>query len=94
MTDTYVRSDLDDPIDTGPELRSDALEREADAILERADPTAPRTMRQIMREEEERAAMGVEGRRARARAAIAAEPIRATLYALGAGVILGMLLRR
>ena len=94
MTDTPARSDVTDPIDLGPDLPSDDLERQADAILEQADPSAPRTRRQAMRQDAVAARDMSRDRAARLRNGIAAEPIRATFYALGVGVILGLLLRR
>ena len=94
MTDTPVRSDVTDPIDLGPDLPSDDLERQADAILEQADPSGPRTLRQAIRQDAVAARDMSRDRAVRLRDGIAAEPVRSTLYALGAGVILGMLLRR
>ena len=94
MTDTPVRSDVTDPIDLGPDLPSDDLERQADAILEQADPSGPRTLRQAIRQDAVAARDLSRDRATRLRADIAAEPIRATFYALGIGVVVGLLLRR
>ena len=87
MTDTPARSDVTDPIDLGPDLPSDDLERQADA-------SGPRTLRQAIRQDAVAARDLSRDRATRLRADIAAEPIRATFYALGIGVVVGLLLRR
>lgn len=80
--------DIEDDDGLGP-----ALDREADAIL-LADRTRPRPLRQAAREDAAAARAWGHNRVGSLRGAIEAEPLKATLYALGAGVLIGLLAAR
>ena len=72
------------------------LEREADALLAEEDRAFARvsSVRQAAREDAAQVREMMNQRVAQARGSIREEPMRATLYALGLGVLIGMLLRR
>ena len=80
--------DIED--DDGPGV---ALDREADAIL-LADRAGPRPLRRAVREDAALARDWGRARAARLRGAVQDEPLKATLYALGAGVLIGLLAAR
>lgn len=95
MTDPYAASTPVEDI-TDADGPSAVLERQADAILQEADARAPgpRRLREAVRED---AALARDwGRRSalRARQAVETEPVKATLYALGLGVVIGLLIAR
>ncbi|MFN3669463.1 MAG: hypothetical protein ACK4VY_09160 [Brevundimonas sp.] len=96
MTDPYAAP-------TGPEVIEDdadsvtaRLDREADAILADADAGAsePRPLRQAVREDAAMARDWGRERASRLRGAVETEPMKATLYALGLGVVIGLLIGR
>ena len=93
MTETYAGpTPADDIIDEG-DTPSARLDREADAILLEAE-AGPRPLRRAVRED---AALARDWGRARAerlRGAVETEPMKATLYALGLGVVIGLLVAR
>lgn len=90
MTDTALRPD---DIEIGVDTPSARLDRQADALLEDAS-FSPRPLRRAVREDAaEFRAWGRE-RAGQVREAVEGEPVKATLYALGAGVLIGLLLRR
>ena len=73
------------------------LDRQADAILaegERRSFEDTTSLRQALRDDAELIRSKVVGRVETARDGIRDEPMKTTLYALGVGVIIGMLLRR
>lgn len=70
-----------------------ALDREADAIL-LAERAHHRPLRQAVREDAVAARDWGRNRVGSLRGAIEAEPLKATLYALGAGVLIGLLAAR
>jgi hypothetical protein len=83
MTDTYnpaltPAADLDSPVIT--------------PVPEQ--PTGPAPIRQSMREDAHQARLWAEQSAARTRDAIREKPIHTTLYALAAGVLLGLILAR
>lgn len=101
MTDTYStqtsadRTSADDIVtDTG--TSSFELDRAADAILRDADApdTGPRPLRQAVREDATMARDWGRDRAERLRDAVETEPVKATLYALGLGVVIGLLIAR
>ncbi|MFK0299623.1 hypothetical protein ACIQTU_10435 [Brevundimonas sp. NPDC090276] len=92
MPDPYAPTPSPEDIVNGSSYRSQALEEEADAILVRGE--TPRPLHVAMREDVAEARVWAERRVNRARDAIRDEPMRATLYALGIGVILGLLAAR
>ena len=71
-------------------------DREADALLAKGDRASARvsSVRQAVREDAAQVRERVNQRVAQARDGIREEPMRTTLYALGLGVLIGMLLRR
>ena len=93
MTETYAGpTPADDIIDDG-DTPCARLDREADAILLEAE-ARPRPLRRAVRED---AALARDWGRARAerlRGAVETEPMKATLYALGLGVVIGLLVAR
>lgn len=104
MSDPYAASpEIADDEDDRP---SAALEREGDAILagagagaetEDQDETEIRpvnSLRQAVREDLADGQLWLSRRGARAREAVQDEPVRATLYALGIGVVIGLILAR
>lgn len=96
MTQTLVPDYRAEDIDDTPSPSAD-LERQADAILAEGETTARQATSSVRQAVREDAALGrewIEKRVARTRAAVREEPVRATLYAVGAGVLLGLLLNR
>lgn len=91
---------MSDPNAASPEIVDDeddrpsmALEREGDAILAVEDRHVA-SLRQAVREDLHDGREWFATRGGRARAAVQDEPVRATLYALGLGVIVGLILSR
>lgn len=98
MSETYASTPVaDDIVDDGFDRPSAKLERAADRILlEDAARERRRvaSVRRALREDLARGRAWGQARADQARLAVETEPLRATLYALGAGVVLGLLLRR
>ena len=98
MSETYASTPVaDDIVDDGFDRPSAVLDRAADRILlEDAERERRRveSLRQAVREDVAHGREWTRQTAARARQAVEAEPMKATLYALGAGVLLGLLLRR
>lgn len=91
---------MSDPYAASPEIADDeddrpsaALEREGDAILNGEDHHVA-SLRRAVRDDLDEGRQWFVARSAQARAAVQDEPVRATLYALGLGVILGLILSR
>ncbi|KDP95522.1 hypothetical protein ER13_17390 [Brevundimonas sp. EAKA] len=87
------------PDDSGREddTLTQRLDRQADAILaegERRSFEDTTSLRQALRDDAELIRSKVVGRVETARDGIRDQPMKTTLYALGVGVIIGMLLRR
>lgn len=96
MTDPYAASTPVEDITDAADAPSARLDREADAILRDADAreAGVRPLRQAVRED---AAFARDWGRRKAsgvRDAIQTEPVKATLYALGLGVVIGLLIAR
>lgn len=95
MTDAFGASTPEDIIEEpSPTTR---LEREADALLERGESRSFEPTTSLRRAVREDIGQGRDWARARAdaaRDAIVDQPLSSTLYALGAGVLIGLLLRR
>lgn len=96
MTDTTYTGptspeDIEDDVDTGGSAR---LEQEADAILAEGRAFGPRPIHEAVREDALAAREWSRTRAERLRRAVEDEPIKATLYALGLGVVIGMLIAR
>lgn len=100
MTDTF-RSNADAAeIDDAVDLPSDSLERQADSILtheERAFGTSARetgSIRRAVKQDLEHGRLWASDSAGRVSEVIREEPLKATFYALAAGVFLGLILRR
>ena len=96
MTDRYTGPISPDDIDGEADVASLELEREADAILVEGEARAfgPRPVHEAMRDDAMMARAWSRTRAERLRRAVEHEPVRATLYALGLGVVIGMLIAR
>lgn len=96
MTETYAGpigpEDIEDALDTV----SARLDREADVILSEAETRAfePAPLREAVRKDAVEARAWGRERAARLRDAVETQPVRATLYALGLGVVIGLLIAR
>lgn len=96
MTETYsVPTSMDDIADNTGGTTAE-LGRRADAILADAEHSrvGSRPLRQAVREDAAQARDWGRDRAGRLRGAVEAEPMKATLYALGIGVLIGMLAAR
>ena len=96
MTETYTGPTRPEDIEDADELESARLEREADAILLEGEARtfSPRPIHEAVREDVAAAGDWGRTRTARLRRAVEDEPMKATLYALGLGVVIGMLVSR
>lgn len=98
MTDPYTGTTNIEDIETDVDTSTAALEREADVILaedeNRSFGAAPRPLRQAVREDAAQARDWGRHRAETLRGAVEAEPVKATLYALGIGVVIGLLAAR
>jgi hypothetical protein len=96
MTETYTGPTSPEDIDDQVDLESARLEREADAILMDGEARAfePRPIHEAVREDALAARDWSRMRAERLRRAVEDEPMKATLYALGLGVVIGMLIAR
>jgi hypothetical protein len=97
VTETPVANTSVEDIDDGFDAPSAELERQADAILAEADAEAdarPRPLREAVREDARMAGDWGRTRAARLRGTVEADPVRASLYALGIGVLIGLLAAR
>lgn len=98
MSETYASTPVaDDIVDDGFDRPSATLEHAADRILLEDAARERRRVASVRQALKEDLTQGREWARVRseqARLAVEAEPMKAALYALGAGVLLGLLLRR
>ena len=96
MTSSPIAPPSPDDIVLEDEGLTQRLDREADALLAKGDRASARvsSVRQAVREDAAQVREWVNQRVAQARDGIREEPMRTTLYALGLGVLIGMLLRR
>ncbi|MCS6625540.1 hypothetical protein N0B44_21750 [Roseibacterium beibuensis] len=96
MSETYTGQIRPEDIEDAPDLESARLEREADAILTEGEARAfaPRPLHEAVREDATAARDWGRTRAERLRQAVEDEPMKATLYALGLGVVIGMLISR
>ncbi len=96
MTDAYAAPIRAEDIEDGADTASARLNREADAILLEGEGRAfgPRPLRQAVREDAGMARAWGRERAARLRGAVEHEPVKASLYALGLGVVIGLLIAR
>ncbi len=96
MTDPYAAEAADAlDIEDAPDAPSRGLDRQADALLRepRMIQGAP-SIRESMRHDAEAGRVWAYRRSELAREAIRESPRKATLYALGVGVLLGLLIAR
>ena len=96
MTDPYTGPASPDDFTDDVDLPSARLEREADAILTEGEARtfAPRPIHEAVREDAQAAREWSRARAERLRRAVEDEPVKSTLYALGLGVVIGMLISR
>lgn len=100
MTETYGSSPSADDIVNGDDVPSARLERDADAILAGAPRTFGASARELgsirraIRQDAHDGRLWVTDRAGRVTEVMREEPMKATGYALLAGLFLGLLLRR
>lgn len=96
MTETYAGSIGPEDIEDAADTVSARLDRQADAILSEAEARAfePAPLREAVRKDAARARDWGRARAARLRGAVETRPVRASLYALGLGVVIGLLIAR
>lgn len=96
MTDPYAGSTPVEDITDETGSASAGLDREADAILREAETreAGVRPLRQAVREDAARVRDWSRQRARGARESVQAEPMKATLYALGLGAVIGLLIAR
>lgn len=95
MTETYTgQTRPDDTVDEDLDAPSAQLDRQADILLEEGRAYGAPPIHRSMREDAEAMRAWGADRAGRVREAVEAEPMRAALYALGLGVVIGMLMRR
>lgn len=96
MTETYTGTTTIEDIETDADTPTAALDRAADAFLAQDEARRPgvRPLRQAVREDAAQARDWGRHRADSLRGAVEAEPVKATLYALGIGVVIGLLAAR
>lgn len=98
MTNTPITSPSSDDIVLDDDDLTQRLDREADAILASGERRTfggeTASIRQAVREDVGLMREKISGRVHRVQEDIQDSPMKATLYALGIGVIIGMILRR
>ncbi len=94
MTDTYTNESLVDDIDDTTDTMSARLSGRADAILEGRSFGQTGSLRQAIGDDLADGRDWAAERAGRARTVIQEEPIRAAAYAVGFGILIGLLLRR
>ena len=97
MTDPYTGTTSVDDIDDALDTLSARLSREADALIRDGEARSfesTASLRQAVRDDVEQARLWARERAERSREGIQEEPLRATAYALGIGLLIGLLLRR
>ena len=96
MTDTYSGSPEPTDIEEAGDTLSARLGREADAILRRDEMRSlgVRPIHEALREDAAAVSAWSRVRAHRLRLAVQEEPVRASVYALGLGVLIGLLMSR
>lgn len=97
MTQTPIAPSSPDDIVLEDDTLAQRLDRQADAILAEGEARSfedPTSLRQAVRADADMIRGKLAGGIETARDGIRDEPMRTTLYALGIGVIIGMLMRR
>jgi ElaB/YqjD/DUF883 family membrane-anchored ribosome-binding protein len=95
MTESYVGATSPEDIDDAIDRPSEALDRQADDILAEGRSYRPvNSVRGAVREDVSLGRDWLREQRDAAVAKIEEKPMKATLYALAAGVLLGLLIAR
>lgn len=96
MSETYSGPTNIEDIEDDMDGAAAGLDRRADEIMAAAEDRSveSRPLRQAVREDAAQARDWGRDRAGRLRGAVEAEPMKATLYALGLGVLIGMLAAR
>ena len=94
MTETYTGPTNVEDIEDDADTSTAALERQADEILAENRSFGARPLRQAIREDALQARNWGRTRTERLRHAVEEEPVKASLYALGIGVVIGLLAAR
>ena len=94
MTDAYANESLVDDLDDSMDSISVRLSGQADAILHGGAADRPESLRTAIREDLGQGRDWAGERARRAQSVIRDEPIRAAAYAVGIGILIGLLLRR
>lgn len=94
MTETYTGPTHVEDIEDDADTSTAALDRRADEILAEDRSSGARSLRQAIREDAATARGWGRTRTERLREAVETEPVKATLYALGIGVVIGLLVAR
>ena len=95
MTETYAGPVTADEIVDSPPGETDRLQRAADALLAEGPGAAgARPLRRAVREDAAAVRDWGRDRAGRLRGAVQDEPVRATVYALAIGVVIGLLAAR
>ncbi len=97
MTETtYTGPTFPEDIEDEVDMNSARLQREADAILVEGERRAfgPRPIHEAVRDDALAARQWTQARAERLRSAVQDEPVKATLYALAIGVMIGLLAAR
>lgn len=94
MTETYTGPTNVEDIEDDADTSTATLERQADEILAENRSFGARPLRQAIREDALQARDWGRTRTERLRHAVEEEPVKASLYALGIGVVIGLLAAR
>ncbi|RYG15966.1 MAG: hypothetical protein EON96_09635 [Caulobacteraceae bacterium] len=96
MTETYTGQPVIDDIDEAFDSPTARLDREADAILQSDDMQSlgVRPVRQALKEDARLVRDWGRARAGQLRHTVEDEPVRYSLYALGIGVLIGLLAAR
>ena len=96
MTDPYTGQTIVDDIDDAFDTPAAGLDREADALLQQDEmrPQEARPIRQALREDARTVRDWGKSRAGQLRHTVEEEPVRYSLYALGIGVLIGLLAAR
>ena len=96
MTETYTGPTTPEDIDDEASAEQARLDREADDILLEGEARSfgPRPVHEAMREDALAARDWGRARAERLRGSVVDEPMKATLYALGIGLVIGLLIGR
>lgn len=94
MTETYTGPTNVEDIEEDADGATATLDRQADEILAEDRSFGVRPLRQAIREDALQARNWGRTRTERLRHAVEEDPVRASLYALGIGVVIGLLAAR